>query len=106
MVKKILVFGNIFHHLIKNNLYTNKKFKEEILKKKSNLENNVLEKCDNFYIQYTLCKYILRILKEKKDYDIYINKIKWSKYFKIQYLLDFFSKIKQNNINARKMCIT
>tara|TARA_A100001015_G_C15019606_1_gene727306 strand:+ start:194 stop:1279 length:1086 start_codon:yes stop_codon:yes gene_type:complete len=113
MVKKILVFGNIFHHLIENNLYTNKKFKDEILKKKSYLENNVLEKCDNFYIQYTLCKYILRILKEKKNYDVYVNKLKWGKHFKIQYLLDFFSNIKQNNIcddldtkhNTYKRCI-
>ena len=39
--------------------------------------------------------------------------MKWSKYFKIQYLLDFFSKIKQNNIcddldtkhNTYKRCI-
>ena len=96
---KLLFFGNNFHHILENKIYKNKNFRKEILNRKSQLEKaNILNNCDNLYIQYILCKYIIKILNKKPDYDVYIGKIKWSESFKIQYLIDFFSVIKQNNI--------
>ena len=55
----------------------------------------------------------MRILKEKKNYDFYVNRLKLCKHFKIRYLLYFFSNIQQNNIcedldkkhNTYKSCI-
>ena len=98
MVKNLIVFGNIFHHLINNKLYNLKKCRKEIINKKHYLEKNSLKKCDHYYIQYILCKYILKILKDKENYEVFITQIKWGKNFKIQYLFDFFNNIQQSNI--------
>ncbi len=98
MNKKIIVFGNIFHYLINNKIYNFKEFKSEIINKKNYLEKLSLEKCDKHYIQYTLCKYILKILKKNQGSKIFLTEIKWGKHFKIQYLFDFFDNVNQKNI--------